>query len=293
VKVFYDTTYCATDVAWETTRKADVVAQALQSGAVTGIELVSPAAMTLDELQETISLEYLKALQTGVPQRLAQSNSIGWDERLLAAVSASNGGVRDAALTALRTGENSGSLSSGLHHARATSGSGYCTVNGLIVAARAAHNAGAARIMILDLDAHCGGGTASSISDIPGCEQLDISVNFFDSYTPQTNTKLVTADGRDYLAVVERELNAVQAPSGIDLVLYNAGMDPHENAGGVRGITTSVIHERERMVFEWAASQGVPVAWVLAGGYTVGMQMKELAELHLLTARVATEPRKW
>ncbi len=293
MKVFYDTTYCATDVAWETTRKADVVAQALQSGAVTGIELVSPAAMTLDELQETISLEYLKALQTGVPQRLAQSNSIGWDERLLAAVSASNGGVRDAALTALRTGENSGSLSSGLHHARATSGSGYCTVNGLIVAARAAHNAGAARIMILDLDAHCGGGTASSISDIPGCEQLDISVNFFDSYTPQTNTKLVTADGRDYLAVVERELNAVQAPSGIDLVLYNAGMDPHENAGGVRGITTSVIHERERMVFEWAASQGVPVAWVLAGGYTVGMQMKELAELHLLTARVATEPRKW
>jgi len=118
-------------------------------------------------------------------------------------------------------------------------------------------------------------------------------VNFFDSYTPQTNTKLVMADGRDYLAVIERELNAVQAPSGIDLVLYNAGMDPHENAGGVRGITTSVINERERMVFEWAASQGVPVAWVLAGGYTVGMQMEELAELHLLTARVATEPRKW
>jgi acetoin utilization deacetylase AcuC-like enzyme len=287
VKVFYDRAYCDTSVAWETTRKADVVAASLKDGAVDGVQLVSPHPATLHELRETISDEYLDALQTGMPWHLAQSNSIGWDEKLLDAVCASNGGVRDAALDALVNRRNAGSLSSGLHHARAGRGSGYCTVNGLVVAARAVIAAGAQRALILDLDAHCGGGTASSLADLPACEQLDVSVNSFDSYSEVDRAKLVLADGRDYLSVVERELSAVTDPGSIDVLLYNAGMDPHERAGGVPGVATSTLQRREEMVFQWAAAHGIPVAWVLAGGYTVGVTMAELVELHLFTAHTA------
>jgi acetoin utilization deacetylase AcuC-like enzyme len=287
VNVFYDNAYCDTSVAWETTRKADAVAAVLREGDVQGVELVSPSPLSLDELRCSVSEEYLNALRTGTPWDLAQSNSIGWDEKLLAAVCASNGGVRDAVLDALQNRRNAGSLSSGLHHARSNRGSGYCTVNGLVVAARAAVDAGAERVMILDLDAHCGGGTASSLESLPGCEQLDVAVNSFDSYSETDRAKLVVFDGRDYLDVVEREMSAVREPEKIDVLLYNAGMDPHEHAGGVRGVTTAVMQKREEMVFQWAAAHGIPVAWVLAGGYTVGVTMKELVDLHMITIKAA------
>ena len=56
---------------------------------------------------------------------------------------------------------------------------------------------------------------------------------------------------------------------GLGLVVYNAGMDPHEGAGGPRGITADTMAAREQMLFAWTASIGVPVAFALAGGYTI------------------------
>ena len=287
MKVFHDTTYCDTSVAWETTRKADAVAVRLCEGAIDGVQLVSPTPLSDAELRETLDGVYLEALRTGTPRHLAESNSIGWDDRLLRAVNASNGGVRDAALIALTEGSNAGSLSSGLHHARRSGGSGYCTINGLVVAARAALQHGAQRVLVLDLDAHCGGGTASSLCELKGCEQLDISVSSFDSYRDMDGSKLVLTDATTYLDDVERELSGIQSPSGLDLVLYNAGTDPHEGAGGVRGITSETIAQREELVFAWARALNTPVAWVLAGGYTLGVSMQELVELHLSTVRAA------
>jgi len=62
-----------------------------------------------------------------------------------------------AAQGAWRTKKNTGSLSSGLHHARRTHGAGFCTFNGLALAALTALEvltAGAQRVLILNLDAH-------------------------------------------------------------------------------------------------------------------------------------------
>lgn len=73
-------------------------------------------------------------------------------------VLATNGGVVAAAISALEHG-TAGSLSSGLHHARRETGEGFCTFNGLAIAAREALSAGARSVLILDLDAHFGGGT--------------------------------------------------------------------------------------------------------------------------------------
>jgi acetoin utilization deacetylase AcuC-like enzyme len=287
MKVFYSETFCATSVAWETTRKADTVASRLREATIEGVQLVSPAPLSDTELEASLSPAYLRALRSGAPRRLAESNSIGWDTQLLQAVRASNGGVRDAAIAALTDGCNTGALSSGLHHARRASGSGYCTINGLVVAAGAALSAGAQRVLILDLDAHCGGGTALSLGELPGCEQLDVSVSSFDMYRDIAHAQLVLTDAREYLAVIERELTLLQNPESFDLVLYNAGMDPHEGAGGLNGITTETLRQREELVFAWAEAHSTPVAWTLAGGYTMGVTIQELAELHLLTARAA------
>src|SRR6516225_1170201 len=139
-------------------------------------------------------------------------------------VCASNGGVIAAAIDALRTRCVSGSLSSGLHHARRARGAGFCTFNGLVLAARAALDAGARTVLILDLDAHCGGGTHELIRDDERIWQMDVSVDAFDRYEPLGNNKLeMVHDASRYLPTIERILTWLEreAPR-FDICLYNA-----------------------------------------------------------------------
>ena len=88
--------------------------------------------------------------------------------------------------------------------------------------------------------------------------------------------------------MIERELGKIADPSSIDLLIFNAGMDPHERATGASGITTDVIAERERMVYAWAWAHQIPVAFTLAGGYlSGGATMDELVDLHRVTIATA------
>ena len=174
-------------------------------------------------------------------------------------VLASNGGAVAAAHAALEFGV-AGSLSSGLHHAGYGSGAGFCTFNGLAIAAKAALAAGAKSVLILDLDAHCGGGTASLIADEPRIRQLDVSVSSYDSYQESEQSRLVmVGTGSEYLPAVRRVLDeADRQGASFDLCLYNAGMDPSEDCstGGQTGITRDMLAERERLVFEWCRLGG-------------------------------------
>ena len=58
------------------------------------------------------------------------------------------------------------------------------------------------------------------------------------------------------------------------------------HAGGLRGITTGHICERERWVADWARSRGIPLVFALAGGYQWGgLSLEGIARLHLETVR--------
>jgi acetoin utilization deacetylase AcuC-like enzyme len=206
-------------------------------------------------------------------------------------VLASNSGVIAAARMALGQGV-AGSLSSGLHHARRERGNGFCTFNGLVIAAKQALAAGARSVLILDLDAHCGGGTHSLIAGDARISQLDVSVSGFDSYTSTEQCRLeLVHHAPDYLPTISGCLDdLVHAGRSFDLCLYNAGMDPFEHCaiGGLAGITRDILAERERIVFEWCRRQRVPVAFVLAGGY-INARFDEsmLVDLHRLTLLAA------
>ena len=202
-------------------------------------------------------------------------------------VLASNGGTVAAAQDALRNGV-AGSLSSGLHHARRDEGVGFCTFNGLALAAHSVLERGAGSVLILDLDAHCGGGTASLLSDDPRVEQLDVAVNTFDHYQDGGRFRLhLVRHAADYLPAIERGLESIdRSGARHDLCLYNAGMDPFEGCatGGLAGITGALLAARERLVFEWCRRRSLPVAFVLAGGYIgPGTSVDELVALHRTT----------
>jgi acetoin utilization deacetylase AcuC-like enzyme len=293
VKVFYSPDYALAGYSFETTRKARWVADSLAESPLPRVQIVAPMPLTEAEVAEVHDPAYVTAVRTGEPRSLAESQGFTWDPGLWSAVMASNGGAVAAALTAWREGGAAGSLSSGLHHAARDRGKGFCTFNGLAIAARALAAAGAQRILILDLDAHCGGGTHSLVGTHPAVWQVDVAVSAFDTYRPATgNTLDLIESARDYLPAIRARLEELPARAGpFEVCLYNAGMDPHEDCptGGLRDISTEVIAEREALVFDWCRAQGLPVAFVLAGGYTgPRLDRSGLVDLHRLTLAAAT-----
>jgi acetoin utilization deacetylase AcuC-like enzyme len=297
LNLYYSPDYVGSTHAFETTRKAKWIADSLDCSPIDGVELVRPQSLSFDQVAQVHDPAYIQAVQTGDPLYLAESQGFTWDPGLWPMVLASNGGVVAAALDALRYGL-AGSLSSGLHHARRGSGTGFCTFNGLVIAAHAAIAAGAGSVLIVDLDAHCGGGTASLIAEEPRIRQMDVAVDSFDFYGDSVIQKSggrirlrLVHDSDDYLAEIEKGLGEVEdrGPS-FDLCLYNAGMDPFEGCsiGGLTGVTREMLAARERLVFDWLGRQGAAVAVVMAGGY-LGERLDAagLVDLHRLTLSAA------
>lgn len=289
IPVFYSDAYVLGGHAFDTTRKARWIAESLRDRPIPGIVLREPRSLDEDDLVEVHDPAYVAAVRTGQPQDLAESNGVPWDPQVWPMTLASNGGAVEAALAALESG-TAGSLSSGLHHARRSAGAGFCTFNGLALAARRAIAAGARGVLIVDLDAHCGGGTAELLAGDPAIAGVDLAVVGFDQYAERGRFTLDLVPGApDYLPTLRHRLDALEA-AAFDLVLYNAGMDPFERCpiGGRPGMTRDLLAEREETVFAWCRAGDLPVSFVLAGGYTGdGFPENELVDLHRLTLEAA------
>ena len=290
MKVFYSPDYVASGTAFDTTRKAGWIADSLAKKPVGGVELVAPEPLSVDQIAAVHDRAYVEAVHSGKPKDLAESQGFGWDPGMWRAVAASNGGTVAAARAALKDGA-SGSLSSGLHHARRECGAAFCTFNGLVIAAATVIAEGAESVLIIDLDAHCGGGTHSMIEETERIQQVDISVNAVDAYWMNHGNSLdLIRESEKYLPTIRERLDGITR--SFDLILYNAGMDPDERCqlGGLSGINAGMLRRREQIVFEWAKSRQTPIAFVLAGGYSGGdLSQAELVRLHRMTLEMAVK----
>lgn len=274
--LYFNDDYTAAGHCADTSRKSRHIAESLAERPIDGVELVDPSSfadITATAVREVHSPEYVDAVMTGDPRWLAQSQGFSWDDGLPTMALAHNAGVVAAAITALETGTTAGTLSSGLHHAAFDTGKGFCTFNGLAVAAHVATARGA-RVLVLDLDAHCGGGTADLLP--PGAHQVDVSVSGFDSYSPGEGRWLRMAGADDYDSAIDEALAHVDSLGAFDLVLYNSGMDPANC-----GVTREQLQHRERIVAEH--DFGGAVAFTIAGGYTWDRSIEQVVDLHRLT----------
>ena len=297
MKLFFSPDYVAAAESFDTTRKSGWIADSLASSPIAGIDIVAPQPLTFEQIAAVHDPKYVRAVRTGQPRELAESQDFTWDEGLWRSVTASNGGVVAAACAALTDGA-SGSLSSGLHHAQFARGASFCTFNGLVIAAKKVLSDGAKSVLILDLDAHCGGGThlfiggdGDRMEGDDRIRQIDISVNALDAYWQVGhNTLDIIRTADDYLPRIRERLAALEGEYRPDLCLYNAGMDPHERCivGGATGIDTQMLRTREQIVFDWAKQAGIPIAFVLAGGYSSeSLSREELVNLHRTTIEAA------
>ena len=316
--VHYSPAYIAAAHAFDTTRKAAWVADAVRGmdGVRDGVRIVAPSAAWDDANVEAAIRRvhdgaYVDALASGRPRELAESQGFTWDPGLWTAVRASTAGVLsavdvvlDAAGAASDAGASrlSGSLSSGMHHAKFATGDGFCTVNGLVVAAMHAVTHHDVDVTILDVDAHAGGGTDELLRlhgatlGLDRVRHLDLTTKPFDSYVHRTprpgdiniEDTDIASDDDAYLDAVDVLLDAlptVGAGERPHLVLHNAGMDPSP------GISFAALAERERRVAAALVARGLAGVFVLAGGYTWSTSEDEIAAAHASTVRAFAEAR--
>lgn len=279
--VYYNDDYVASQHTFETTRKSARIAATLFDNP--DIAIVDPAdhtEATTAHIVETHSPYYLRALTTGTPRELAEAQGFGWDPNILTMATAHATGIVAAVDEVLTTDADvAGSLSSGLHHASYAEGAGFCTINGLAVAVREALKRGAERVLTLDFDAHAGGGTRS-LTDPDTMVQVDVTVSPFDMWdavAPDDYFDYTYREG--YLESIKQALDHASGVQGIDLILYNAGMDPANS-----GVSISTLIQRERMVADWAKAHKAPLVYVLAGGYlSNNIDYETLIGLHRIT----------
>ena len=165
-------------------------------------------------------------------------------------------------------------LGGGFHHATADRGGGFCVYADAALAAEILRAEGALdAVLVVDLDAHQGNGTASIFRACPWAMILDLFGE--DLYPalkePEDFPVPVPAGlaGPDYLDLIREALPDALGASRPDLVIYNAGSDVFEGdpLGRFR-LTRAEIAERDLLIVDMVRERGIPVAMVLSGGYS-------------------------
>ncbi len=183
-------------------------------------------------------------------------------------------------------------LAGGTHHAFPTQGSGFCIFNDVAVTARVLLAEGLVRrLMVVDLDVHQGDATAAIFAGEPRVFTLSAhAASNFPLRKQTSDLDIPLADGledRDYLQAVGDVLPDLLDQWRPELVLYNAGVDPHrDDRLGKLCLSDAGLLNRDRLVFDACLRRSIPVASVIGGGYG---SLPELVERHSLVFRAAAE----
>jgi acetoin utilization deacetylase AcuC-like enzyme len=262
-------------------RKFGMVAEALRGAK--DISLVEPSPISDGDLLRVHTVRYINAVRNGEPRALAEMQKFPWSAELYPSVLLTSGGCLAAARTALDEGV-SAALVSGFHHACADHGEGFCTFNGLVVTADALVDGGEAkRVAVLDMDLHYGNGTAQLAVSRPHLFATSIYGNEYwnnevyrdvrtrhheDGENHRSYALAAGCDGLAMMRIMDEAFPAILEFKP-DLILYQAGADPYrEDPYSPLNLDHEDLLARDRHVFSFAKSHGIPISWVLAGGYT-------------------------
>ncbi|XGW00326.1 MAG: histone deacetylase [Leptolyngbya sp. BL-A-14] len=180
----------------------------------------------------------------------------------------------------------------GTHHAFPGHGSGFCIFNDLAIAARVLQKLELVqKLLIVDLDVHQGDGTALIFQDDPTVFTFSMhcEVNF-PGTKQQSDLDVPLPEGMEddaYLQTLADYLPTLLDKVKPDLVLYDAGVDPHlGDRLGKLCLTDTGLFRREMQVIGTCVAQGYPIACVIGGGYADDMQA--LVYRHSLLHRAAS-----
>lgn len=244
----------------------------------------APDPMPRDWLEAVHDPAYVEQVfAAAVPRDTERRIGFPVTERIRDRVRHTNGGTWLAAQLAFEHGYAANSAA-GSHHALADTGAGYCVFNDLAVASNRLISQGdASRILIVDLDVHQGDGTASLTAGREDIFTFSMHAERnFPVRKARSSLDVGLPDGLDddgYMAALDKHLPSILDSFAPDLVLYQAGVDPHAHDKlGRLALSDAGLAKRDRFVVREARARGLPIASALGGGY--GDDQREVAARH-------------
>jgi acetoin utilization deacetylase AcuC-like enzyme len=237
--------------------------------------------------------DYVNAYCTGtLDEKAFRRIGLPWSPELVDRTCIAVGGTILTAKLALETGLAC-NTAGGTHHAFPSYGSGFCIFNDLAITARILQREGLAqKILMIDLDVHQGDATAFIFQDDSSVFTFSMhcEVNF-----PGTKQKSdldvplpIGLEDDAYLQTLDRYLPDLLSQVKPDLILYDAGVDPHQGDRlGKLALTDRGLFCRDMQVITACLAGGYPIACVIGGGYCEDFDA--LVYRHSLLHRAATE----
>lgn len=179
-------------------------------------------------------------------------------------------------------------FSGGAHHARRDTGSGFCMLNDIVIAARKLQaEKRIERVWVIDVDAHKGDGTAALTKGDDTVRTLSIHMargwpldgDQFDG-AGNLNPAFILSDidvgiepGEDHLYVekLSQALRALAMDIEPDLAIVVCGSDPYEGdelpSTSDLKLTLDQLLMRDKLVYGFLKQRNIPMAYLMAGGY--------------------------
>ena len=255
------------------------------SGLLQSFEIFHPEPASRQDLKITQHPDYIDAIAEGTLDPAAlRILGLNWSQVL---ANRSFLAVNGTLLTACKALEQGLAChaAGGTHHAHFAHGAGYCVFNDLAYTATRLINEGrVGSVLILDCDVHQGDGTARILEG--NASVFTCSVHCRENYparkaSSDLDVEVPKGTGDEgYIAYLEDALEQIdrQMPQ-IDLVLYDAGIDVHEDDRlGLLNLTYDGISRRDTHVIRHFRERSIPVATVIGGGY--GQDINEVAARH-------------
>lgn len=266
--------------SFDINKYAKIYLQLVTDGLIRPEDVYVPAEIGREDLLRVHTPEYLARLRQ--PSALARYLESGWvvlmlptvaDAAILCPFRHATGGTVLAARLAVRHGI-AVNLGGGYHHAEPDRGGGFCIYADMPIAIRILQSEGLIRrVLVVDLDAHQGNGTACCVAGDDRVFTFDMHEEDIYPFPKQTNDLDIplTAGTNDdeYLKLLSAHLPDVFDRARPDIVFLQAGVDvlAGDRLARLR-LTPEGIIERDRLVFDHAVRRKVPIVMVLGGGYS-------------------------
>ena len=278
-------------------------------------QIYTPTCASRDLLENAHASDYVDAFCRGGLDAHAQRRiGLPWSAGLVHRTCTAVAGTLLTARLALDHGI-AANCAGGTHHAHAAFGSGFCIFNDLAIAAKTLlAERVVTRVMIVDVDVHQGDGTAGLLADEPDaftfsmhCERnfparkatSDLDVPLPEQMTDGPYMEALSTGAvawpdsqrggpNGHQATPFAGLAALLEAVRPDLVLYDAGVDPHAGDQlGKLALTDAGLAQRDAFVLQTCRGRGIPTACVIGGGYD--NDHARLAARHAIVHRAALD----
>ncbi len=262
-------------------------------GIASAKDFQEPELPPLEFLETVHTPEYVGEFLAGrLDAKAMRRIGLPWSEELALRSRIAVGGTLLTARLALEYGLAC-NTAGGTHHAFPAYGSGFCIFNDLAAAAGVLRaERPQLKVMIIDLDVHQGDGTAHIFRNeaMVFTYSMHCEKNFpGQKERSDLDVGLDEGTGDDvYLERLSETLLPALADFAPDLVLYDAGADPHaEDILGKLALSDAGLRRRDTLILESVRGRNIPCACVIGGGYS--KDLDALARRHSILHRTARD----